>query len=225
MKTRRGIALGSVIGALGIIAGAAAAFSAIPIPDAKGVIRACVKYEDIDHYEQMRWSTKTTCPKSEKLISWNYKGRTGAKGATGATGPAGAKGDPGTSQAYVASAGTTEIGSNNTEKTIVTRPNLPAGNYVFNVSLKAVNYHGFKDSLVRCYLRVAGQAAPVTATGQDLRVGATETTEGSLAMTAAVPSGFFNGGDVTVSCQTFLTSDKVRIENAQLTAIVVDNIS
>jgi hypothetical protein len=95
MKIRQGIVLGAVVSALGIAAASVAAYAAVPIPDAKGVIRACVKYEDINHYEQMRWITKTTCPSGEKLISWNQKGRTGDRGPQGPQGEQGIQGLPG----------------------------------------------------------------------------------------------------------------------------------
>ncbi len=95
MKIRQGIVLGAVVSALGIAAASVAAYAAVPIPDAKGIIRACVKYEDINRYEQMRWITKTTCPSGEKLISWNQKGRTGATGAQGEQGIQGPQGIPG----------------------------------------------------------------------------------------------------------------------------------
>ena len=84
-----------------ISAGAVAYGSTPSLPDSKGIIRACVKYEDINHYEQMRWITGTTCPAHEKRISWNYKGVKGDKGdkgdrgETGATGPTGPVGPPG----------------------------------------------------------------------------------------------------------------------------------
>jgi hypothetical protein len=71
------------------------AYGAASIPGADGRIRACVKFEDINKYEQMRWITKTTCPKGEKLISWNQKGPKGATGATGETGATGAQGPQG----------------------------------------------------------------------------------------------------------------------------------
>jgi len=54
--------------------GTVAAFAAVPIPGADGKIRACVKCEDINKDEQMRWIIKTTCTKGEKLIVWNAKG-------------------------------------------------------------------------------------------------------------------------------------------------------
>ena len=98
MKLRQRVVLGSIVGALGAAVASATAIAAVPIPDAKGVIRACVKYEDINRYEQMRWSTKTSCPGGEKLISWNQKGAkgaTGPKGDTGTAGPAGPAGATG----------------------------------------------------------------------------------------------------------------------------------
>jgi len=95
MRVRQSVVLGSIVGALGVATVAAGAIAAVPIPDAKGIIRACVKYEDINHYEQMRWITKTTCPSGEKLIAWNAKGRTGATGARGDTGDVGAAGSAG----------------------------------------------------------------------------------------------------------------------------------
>jgi len=95
MKVREGAVLSGVVAALGIGIGTVSAFGAVPIPGSDGKIRACVKYEDINKYEQMRWITKTACPKGEKLIAWNQKGRTGDKGETGAVGPQGPQGETG----------------------------------------------------------------------------------------------------------------------------------
>ena len=98
MKLRQSVALGSIVGALGVAIASATAMAAVPIPGADGKIRACVKYEDINRYEQMRWSTKASCPSGEKLISWNQKGvkgATGPKGDTGTAGPAGPAGPAG----------------------------------------------------------------------------------------------------------------------------------
>jgi hypothetical protein len=95
MKVRQVVVLGAVVSALGIAAVTVAAYAAVPIPDAKGIIRACVKYEDINRYEQVRWITKTTCPKGEKLITWNQKGRTGPQGPQGEQGIQGPQGVPG----------------------------------------------------------------------------------------------------------------------------------
>jgi hypothetical protein len=97
MKIHRGVAVGAIVGAVAVGIGTIAAFAAVPIPGADGKIRACVKYEDINRYEQMRWITKTTCPAHEKLITWNAKGPKGDKGdkgdsVTGPPGPAGMSG-------------------------------------------------------------------------------------------------------------------------------------
>ena len=95
MKVRQGVVLSAVVGALAVGIGAAGAFAAVPIPGADGKIRVCVKYEDINKYEQVRWITKTTCPAGEKLIAWNAKGPKGDKGEKGDTGATGAPGPQG----------------------------------------------------------------------------------------------------------------------------------
>ena len=97
---RQGFAISVVVGALALGIGTVSAFAAVPSPGADGKIRTCVKYEDINRYEQVRWITKTTCPKGEKLIAWNAKGPKGDKGATGDTGATGPAGAPGVNEAH-----------------------------------------------------------------------------------------------------------------------------
>lgn len=96
MKLRQGAVFGIAIGVLVAGFGGTAAFAATPsIPDANGIIRACVKTWHINQYKETRWINRTYCNSGEKLIAWNYKGRTGATGPKGATGPQGPAGPAG----------------------------------------------------------------------------------------------------------------------------------
>jgi hypothetical protein len=142
--------LGGIVGALamGITA---AAYAAVPIPGADGKIRACVKYEDINKYEQMRWITKTTCPKGEKLIAWNAKGVQGPKGEKGDKGDPGtpgADGEPGVNKAY-------EDYEINTSHPLGYQPekifeiDVPSGTYAVTATVVPENFHD-DDTYVAC---------------------------------------------------------------------------
>jgi len=153
---RQGFAISAVVSALAVGIGTVSAFAAVPIPGADGKIRACVKYEDINKYEQMRWITTATCPKGEKLIAWNAKGIQGPKGATGAAGPPGTPGadgkdgDPGISEAHFDADTNTGHGLGTSTSTIFTLT-VPAGTYAVTATTEIINYyddtHGVACSL------------------------------------------------------------------------------
>jgi hypothetical protein len=142
VNIRQGLALGAVVSALAVTIGTVSAFAAVPIPGADGKIRACVKYEDINRYEQMRWITTTTCPKGEKLITWNakgVKGEKGDKGDTGATGAPGANGAPGSSGAYFTNSNNGYVGVN--DPTTIHTLTVPEGRYAVTATTEARNYY------------------------------------------------------------------------------------
>lgn len=147
MQIRQGIVLGAVVGALAVGVGAVSAFGAVAIPGVDGKIRACVKYEDINKYEQMRWITKTTCPKGEKLITWNAKGEKGDKGDQGEPGEDGASG---VSDAQFDAETNNGHGLGASQSTVFTLT-VPAGTYAVTATTEILNNyddpHGVTCSL------------------------------------------------------------------------------
>jgi len=154
MNFRLGVVLGFVVGALGVAVATAttSAIAAVPIPDANGIIRACVKYEDINHYEQVRWITATKCPRSsEKLITWNAKGPKGDKGEkgdTGATGAPGKDGAPGINKGYESYELNTAHGLHFEPQEIYSI-DVPDGEYAITATVQVENFHD-DDVYVAC---------------------------------------------------------------------------
>jgi hypothetical protein len=236
MKVRQGLVLGAIAGLLAAGTGTVSAFGAVPIPGSDGKIRACVKYEDINRYEQMRWITKTTCPAHEKLIAWNAKGPKGDKGDKGDTGadstvpgppgPAGADGHDGangapgpagTSDAFAADTGAdgVTIGGDPDDVSIVIRPNLPAGNYIVGASLNISNGSD-DDAAVFCDLRAEG-----TIIGRNSA--SLQTNQmASLSFDAAASN--FDGGSIFVTCKETGSSDTSFVRFANITAVKVDHL-
>jgi hypothetical protein len=231
MKVRQGVVLSAVVGALAVGIGAAGAFAAVPIPGADGKIRVCVKYEDINKYEQVRWITKTTCPAGEKLIAWNAKGpkgdkgEKGDKGDTGAEGPAGPpgppgpagpegpagpKGDPGengTGAVYTAHDDTIHIVTG--DLTLVS-VDVPAGKYAVTGTLQVYNAG---DDDRSAYCRITPDSSGFT----DRRDDVTPEELDSMSVTGVTD---FAGGAINLICNSGV-GDAVQLQFSNIMAVKV----
>lgn len=99
MKIRQGTVFAAGIGLVLATFGGVAAFAATPaIPGPGGIIRACIEFDDVGKLsEEIRFlvNNQKFCPRGERQIWWNQRGRTGATGAKGATGAQGPQGETG----------------------------------------------------------------------------------------------------------------------------------
>jgi hypothetical protein len=226
-----------VLAASVLLSVGAVAYGSTPsIPDSKGIIRACVKYEDINHYEQMRWITGTTCPKHEKRIAWNYKGvkgDKGGKGDTGATGPQGIQGpkgdqgDPGAPGAPGAPgpAGSSTGYAASDHKSIDANPDfveivkktVPDGAYLINAAAWVINGDSDDPADFICQLKVNGSAIREAHEYVDEHSSGLD--QASLALVGATQ----HGGDFAVSCKEVAGSDLSDV-HADLTALKVDTL-
>ena len=103
MRTpRSSLGLGSLLGAVAIVLALGVGTVYAAIPNGNGTYRACLA-KDTGSVRLINFPKVSTCPKGEKLISWNAKGPAGAAGAQGAQGAPGAPGAQGAQGAQPAS--------------------------------------------------------------------------------------------------------------------------
>jgi hypothetical protein len=105
-------------------------FAVAKIPDNKGVVHACYKKKG----GALRVVSGKKCRKGTRALSWNQKGRAGAKGAPGVVGK---QGDAGTAVGYarVAANGTLEPGDSGRQN-----KNVVAGNVEHDVTTGPGHY-------------------------------------------------------------------------------------
>lgn len=84
-------------------------------------------------------SGKMKCYKSERLVTWNQTGPTGAQGSTGL------QGTSGFSTTYVKSLtiSTDTVSDQDLDSLVLSIPNVPAGNYLLSLSMVLDKYTGF----------------------------------------------------------------------------------
>ena len=127
-------ALAALVASFGLAAPAAEA----AIPDASGVIHAC--YNRISGNQRIIDTAVESCKNGEQAIQWSQSGPQGPQGAPGPQGPqgpAGTKGDPGSASPFHVyyAENSHEIESDSTYQQVVGLTDLPAGTYLFSVSV------------------------------------------------------------------------------------------
>jgi len=91
---RSGLGLGSLLIAVLIVLALGVGTVYAAIPNGNGKYFACfIKSTGV--VKLINYPKVSTCPKGEKLISWNAQGPAGPQGAQGPQGPQGAQGAPG----------------------------------------------------------------------------------------------------------------------------------
>ena len=85
---RSRLGLGSLVVAVLIVLALGVGTVYAAIPNGNGTYRACL-VKATGNVRLINYPKVSTCPKGEKLISWNAKGPAGAAGAQGPQGPAG----------------------------------------------------------------------------------------------------------------------------------------